>query len=184
MIRYRDKEFEDYFIDPVTAIITDKNGNVKHQYISHDRHVVKIKNICMAIHQIQAHTAWGYKKGFDVHHIDMNHFNNTLNNLTYLTPTEHHKLHRALQTFDDEWRHKISESRKGKIPWNKGLKNCFSEEVKHKISTSLKDRKLHVDIVDKIAAANRGRFWWNNNIIEKKAKTVHGEGWVRGRLKK
>lgn len=34
MIRIKDKVFEDYFIDPVTAIITDKDGNVKHQWIN------------------------------------------------------------------------------------------------------------------------------------------------------
>ena len=32
MIRFRDKVFENYFIDPVTAVITDENGIVQPTY--------------------------------------------------------------------------------------------------------------------------------------------------------
>jgi hypothetical protein len=37
-------------------------------------------------------------------------------------------------------RNKLSNSLKGRIPWNKGLKNCYSEETKRRISQSLKGK--------------------------------------------
>ena len=52
MIRFRNQRFEDYFIDPVTAVITDKNGIV--QPIKMYRGYPFFKK--MAVHRIQMHT--------------------------------------------------------------------------------------------------------------------------------
>lgn len=40
----------------------------------------------------------------------------------------------------EKTKEKIGISLKGKIPWNKGLKNCFSEEVRKKMSEAAKRR--------------------------------------------
>lgn len=52
MIRYKNKRFDDYFIDPVTAVITDKNGVIQETYIHQGYYVFK----GMGIHVIQMHT--------------------------------------------------------------------------------------------------------------------------------
>jgi len=39
------------------------------------------------------YTEHKYKKGYQIHHIDYNHCNNTMNNLYYCSPKEHGKLH-------------------------------------------------------------------------------------------
>lgn len=62
MIRFKNNVFDDYFIDEHTAVITDKNGNVKKYWISHGGYkAVKIDGIEMLVHQVQAHTKYGYK---------------------------------------------------------------------------------------------------------------------------
>ena len=43
----------------------------------------------------------------------------------------------------DDKKIKISNSLKGKTPWNKGLKNCYSNEAKKKMSESRKGKIPH-----------------------------------------
>lgn len=74
--------------------------------------------------------------------------------LIFLTPSEHKKLHNTGKHLSEEWcekisaakqniseetRRKLSEARKGKIPWNKGKTGIYSEETKQKISNTLKE---------------------------------------------
>lgn len=111
MIRFKDQIFEEYSIDPVTAVITDKNGVEQ---------LVKIyKNgrpyfKRMLVHCIMCHTFYGYKTGYDVHHLDENKLNNALSNLVYLTHEEHIRLHHKDKQKSDETRAKISASMTGK----------------------------------------------------------------------
>lgn len=99
MIRYRDKEYKDYFINPYTGIVTDKNGKNIHQSLHKDRCVVKIHNIWMSVQQIQAHTYYGYRPNKVVHHIDGNHHNNVLFNLWYeWTQSQHAYYHNKGKT--------------------------------------------------------------------------------------
>lgn len=188
MIRLRNKIYEDYFIDPETAIITDKNGIVQETTIKDGRRTWKGNAIC----KIQMHTHNGYIKNMHVHHIDQNKLNDTLSNLIYLTPQEHSKLHannrdelhnkkisatvKKMMTSKykkkiSEWtkagmtpevREKISRARRGKAPWNKG-KTC-SEETKKKLSKSCS-----------------GFFWWTNgetNVYSRECP----DGFYRGRI--
>lgn len=90
MIRYKNKVFNDYFIDPITAIITDKDGNVQKTYIKNGRTFWKGKQI----YKIQMHTHNGYIKNMSVHHIDQNKLNDSLTNLVYLTNAEHLSIHK------------------------------------------------------------------------------------------
>ena len=76
----RNEIFEDYFIDPETAIITDKNGVIQQLSLYKDGWL-RFKR--MAVHKIQMHTNYGYDKDKDIHHKDGNKTNNSLDNLIY-----------------------------------------------------------------------------------------------------
>ena len=179
MIRFRDTILEDYFIDPVTAVITNSKGEIQRTYIKGGRPYFKK----YPIHHWQVHTHIGYKKEFDIHHIDENKLNNSLENLVYLTHSEHTKIHNKGNKnmfgkhHSEETKIKISEVIKGerngmfgKTPWNKG--KTLSEETKLKIRETSKGR-------------NKDRIWINNGVISKMLKCDEEipEGFVRGRLK-
>ena len=110
MIRYKDRILEDYSIDPVTAVITDQNGVVQKTYMISGRPIFK----GIGIHCIMAHTFYGYKPGYDVHHLDENKLNNALSNLVYLTHGEHRRLHAKGKPKSEETKAKMSAAHKGK----------------------------------------------------------------------
>ena len=56
MIRIRNEVFKDYFIDPETAIITDKNGAVQETKVYKGRTYWR----CCEVYKIQMHTHKGY----------------------------------------------------------------------------------------------------------------------------
>ena len=110
MIRFRDKILEEYFIDPETAVITNSKGEIQETKIEDGRPYFH----CMAIHRIQIHTHLGYKKGYDIHHLDENKMNNSLQNLVYLTRNEHAMIHKKGEKLSEETRKKMSDAQKGK----------------------------------------------------------------------
>lgn len=63
-----------------------------------------------------------------VHHKDGNPENNDIDNLIIVNTSEHGKLH-----IKDS---NPSQFRKGESPWNKGLKNCYSQESIEKMRDS------------------------------------------------
>ena len=98
--------------------------------------------------------------------IDNNlYYNRPVSELIFLTHTEHLCLHNKHKQ-SDEIRNKISESmkgkNKGKIPWNAGLKNCFSEETRKKKSESMKGknkgRKFSEETRKKMSEAAKRRW--------------------------
>ena len=115
MIRYKDIILEDYFINPVTAIITNLKGEIQKTKIKCGRPYFKGKSV----RQWQVHTNLGYKQGMDIHHLDENKFNNSLSNLIYLTRSEHAKIHG--KNMSEETKRKLSEATKGKIWINNGV---------------------------------------------------------------
>ena len=124
MIQYKDKIFPEYFIDPVTAIITNSKGEIQKTTIHKNGRPFFHY---MEIHRIQVHTHLGYKLGMDIHHLDENKLNNSLSNLIYLTHSEHAKIHG--ENMSDEHKRKLSEAAKGKK---------LSEETKRKIGEAKK----------------------------------------------
>ena len=155
MIKFKDKILENYSIDPVTAIITNSKGEIQETTIRKDgRPYFKGHTV----HELQMHTHIGYKRGFDIHHIDENKMNNSLSNLVYLTKSEHTKIHHKCKTLSDETKQKMSEAHKN-----------MSEETKRKLSESVK-----------------GKIWINNGVISKRVQFNEDipAGFSRGRLKK
>ena len=124
MIQYKDKIFSEFFIDPVTAVITNSKGEVQKTKIN-ERGRPCFHS--MAIHGIQVHTHLGYKFGMDIHHLDENKLNNSLSNLIYLTRSEHAKIHG--ENMSEETKLKIGEASKGRR---------HSEETKRKIGEAKK----------------------------------------------
>lgn len=176
MIRFKDQILEDYFIDPVTAVITDQNGVVQETYLHHGRPVFK----GMGIHCIMAHTFYGYRPGYDIHHLDENKLNNALSNLEYLSRSEHIRLHTKGKEKSDETRTKLSAALKGKTSWNKG--KPFSEETKEKMSAAHKGKPMSEEIRVKISASCKGKHWWHLLSGEaKQAKECPGPEWFPGR---
>ena len=193
MIRFRDKIFPEYFIDPITAVITNSKGEIQKTKINERG---RPYFHCMEIHKIQAHTNYGYKKGMDIHHLDENKLNNSLSNLIYLTKSEHNIIHKKGKTLSEETKQKLSKSHKGKT---------LSEETKQKLSKSHKGKKLSEETKRKLSEAkknmsedtkrkigeaakvrNKDRIWINNGVEE---KYIHfdeyiPEGFIRGRLKR
>ena len=199
MIRYKDTILEDFFIDPITAIITNSKGEIQKTYIKRGRAYFK----SMAIHQIQIHTHIGYKKGYDIHHLDENKMNNSLSNLVYLTHSEHSKLHHKgkiisneakikmsiahkRENLSEETRRKMSDSQKGKK---------LSEETRRKMSDSRKRENLSEETRRKLSEAGTGernhmygkRYKFVNNGVENRYIPLDEEipeGFIRGRLKR
>ena len=153
MIRYREKEFEDYSICPATGdIFNAKTGKVQKTCMNQGRQ--KFKG--MPIHQIMMHTFYGYKPGLVVHHKDENKLNNALSNLVYLTSAEHTRLHHEYTHLSEETRLKLSAAHKGKAkPWNKDKK--FSEETKAKMSAAHKGKKFSEETKAKMSAVHKGK---------------------------
>ena len=175
MIQYKDKIFPEYFIDPITSVITNSKGEVQKTKIN-ERGRPCFHS--MAIHRIQVHTHLGYKFGMDIHHLDENKLNNSLSNLVYLTHSEHAKIHSNGKILSEETKRKMSEAHKG----NKSmLGKHHSEDAKRKISESLKGR-----LSGEKHPLYGKRFKWINNGFEN--RFIHfdeyiPEGFVRGRLK-
>ena len=167
MIRYKDIILEDYFIDPITAIITNSNGEIQKIKIRDGRPYFKGHKL----YEWQVHTHLGYKKDYDIHHLDENTMNNSLSNLVYLTKSEHSKIHNKIgKKLSVETRRKMSDSKKG----NKNmLGKHHTEETKQKIGNSLK-------------GLNKDKIWINNGIENRYIPLDEDipEGFIRGRLKR
>jgi len=63
------------------------------------------------------------------------------------------------QTPSEETRRKMSEAKRGYIPWNKGKTNIYSEEIRRKIGDASRGRKLSKETKRKISESNKGRIF-------------------------
>lgn len=96
--------------------------------------------------------------------------------LKFVTETEHISLHKKgkkRKPFTEETRKKISESHKGRIPWNKGKKNIYSEDTLKKLSAANKGH---------ITKGSSGMHWYNNGVENILTYTCP-DGYIKGRLK-
>ena len=162
MIRFKNEIYWDYFIHPVTGMITDEKGNIVEEKIYQCRPRVMIHGKPMAVHQIQSHTFYGYNgPTWHVHHRDGNPLNNDLYNLIYLPQEIHISLeskgrHRSKESrlknrtahlgkkASKETKEKMSKSRKGHLT---------TDSTKEKISNALKGHSISAESKDKISAS-------------------------------
>lgn len=145
MIRFKDLVFEEYSIDPATAVITDKCGNVLRQSKHRGRPIVYLNGESITVHCIQAHTHIGYDKKLVVHHKDFDKTNNAVDNLQLMTKAEHAHVHYEYTLKGKGWqkgqpahnkgvpcsyeqRAKISAKIKGMKKWNNGITNMYAKD--------------------------------------------------------
>ena len=199
MIKFRNLILENYSIDPITAVITNSKGEVQETKIRDGRPYFK----SMAIHKIQAHTYYGYKKDYDIHHLDENKMNNSLENLVYLTHSEHAKLHNKGKIFSNEVKIKMSIAHKRENLSEETIRKMsdsqkgkkLSEETRRKMSDARKRENLSEETRRKLSEAGTGernymygkRYKFVNNGIENRYIPLDEdipEGFIRGRLKR
>ena len=109
------------------------------------------------------------------------YYNRPAEELIFLTPNEHHRLHHLGKQHSEESRKKMSESKKGKPSWMKGKHR--SEETRKKISDSKNGKHHSVETCKKISEAHKGKHWYNNGVTSIQTETCP-EGFVKGRIKK
>ena len=148
-------------------------------------------------------------KGYEIHHLDGNRKNNSIENLVCVSIQEHYEIHKKL----GDWgacrkilkRMSLSEEEKSKLSSEHSKKywsNLSDEKYKNickNISKGLsgkpktgKAAKGHIKSEEwrrKISESNKnsnidrsGKFWWNNGIINTRNKISPGPEWIKGKL--
>jgi len=90
--------------------------------------------------------------GYHIHHIDENPQNNHLDNLALMPSNEHLKMHKTGKHRSKETKQKMSISKKGCIPWNKGKQ--MSDEQKQKLT----GKKRSLESRQKMSIAAKARY--------------------------
>lgn len=114
-LKFKNEVYENYFIDE-NGVIYDLNNTPQKTSIYQGR--PRFKKI--AIHRFVMHSFKGYREGMDIHHLNEDKFDNRLENLVYLTRSQHVSYHAANR--NEETKKKISFANKnaGRI-W---VNNC------------------------------------------------------------
>ncbi len=84
---YNDKEIKTYYLSLGKGLFVKQHGNYYNILIANCS-----GDIYRYVYFMQ-YTGHQYIKGWQIHHIDYNHCNNSIDNLYYCPPTEHGKLH-------------------------------------------------------------------------------------------
>lgn len=88
-IKCRDQLIEGYLIDE-NAIIYDLKGNIQKKKLGPDgRYYFKRQRVYVLV----MHSHKGYLKGFQIHHLNEDKLDDRLENLVYLTISEHSSFH-------------------------------------------------------------------------------------------
>lgn len=156
----KDKINENYNISD-DGIITDLKGNVQNLKVD-----TRAWFKGVGVHKILMWTKFGWRdtKIWDIHHKDENKLNNSIDNLEFLSKSEHTKLHKTGKKRTEETKIKISESHKGK-------KHPHSEETKIKISESLKGKTLSKETKIKISE-NSSHYWKGKKRTEESKRKM------------
>ena len=141
------------------------------------------------------------------------YYNRPAEELIFLTPNEHHRLHNLGKPawnkgkhLSAETRKKMSEANKGKPSWinskhlsaetrkkiaeaKKGENNYWfgkhhSEETRKKMSESKKGKPKSAETRKMMSESKKGSYFFNNGVKSIRAKECPGPEWQRGRIKK
>lgn len=128
-------------------------------------------------------------RSYEIHHIDGNHSNNSIDNLKLVSIEEHYDIHEKqgdwvacalISKRMDLPANHMSELQKGKkrpgvggakpgrIPWNKGIINCFSQATIDKMKSTRSGRVFYSKLTKEDVSKIRDRFI--------KHKQIHGVG--------
>lgn len=118
-LQYKNSIIPGYFISEEGKIY-DSNGVEQEQKFCQSRGYFYFKR--HGVHQMMAHSFFGYKEGFDVHHKNEIKTDNRLDNLMYLTRADHISLHKTGKKYclgkklSPVTKQKMSAARKDKKP--------------------------------------------------------------------
>ena len=123
------------------------------------------------------------------------YYNRPAEELIFLTPTDHQRLHHLGKHHSEESRKKMSEARKGNPSWNKGKhlsaearkkmaeahkgKN-HSDETRQKIAEAHKGKNHSAETRKKMSEAHKGKHWYNSGMQNVFVYECP-EGFVQGR---
>ena len=145
-LKYKNDLVPGFFISDEGKIY-DENGVEQNQYICSTCPYYRFKK--REVHKMMAHSFYGYKEGFDVHHLNQIKTDNRLQNLVYLTRAEHLSLHKIGNKYclgkklSDEHKAKIGASRKGRK---------HSKQTKEKMRDSQKKKQVYCVELNKVFA--------------------------------
>ena len=141
------------------------------------------------------------------------YYNRPAEELIFLTPNEHHRLHNLGKPAWNKGKHLSAETRKKMSEALKG-KKCYifgkhlsaetrkkmseaqngennywfgkhhSEETRKKMSESKKGKPKSAEARKKMSESKNGSYFFNNGVKSIRAKTCPGPEWQRGRIKK
>ena len=141
------------------------------------------------------------------------YYNRPAEELIFLTPNEHHRLHNLGKPAWNKGKHLSAETRKKMSEALKG-KKCYifgkhlseetrkkiseaqngennywfgkhhSEETRKKMSESKKGKPKSAETRKKMSESKNGSYFFNNGVKSIRAKTCPGPEWQRGRIKK
>ena len=140
-------------------------------------------------HRLETHNSDGERRLVNISMDELKalgmYYNRPAEELIFLTIREHNAFNKG-KLISEEHKKKVSEANK----YNKhALGYHHSEETRKKISEAHKDKPRSEETKKKIAEASkgntnvRGRHWYNNGKISKRAYECP-EGFVPGRIKK
>ena len=151
MIRFNENKIDLRYNVNQNGDITDLDGIIQKTKMNNGRPCFK----GTPVHKIVMYTLneWRDGRKWAIHHLDENKLNNSIDNLVYLTRSEHNRLHmkgnkyclgRHLK-FTEEHKERLSEAHKGQKAWNKGLKTPDDVRKKQSLAKIGKKRKPFTD---------------------------------------
>lgn len=132
-LKYKNADIIGYFIDE-NGKIYDSAGVEQEQHLNVRYYYFKNH----LVHNMMAHSFFEYKEGFDVHHLNQIKTDNRLENLCYLSSSEHQRLHKIGKKRSEQTKAKIRNTIKKKQVYCVQLNKIFAG-----VKIAAKELSLH-----------------------------------------
>ena len=134
-LKYKNELIPGYFISDEGKIY-DAEGVEQKTYIKRLMGYSLFKK--KRVHELVIHSFLGYKEGHVIHHKNQVKTDNRIQNLVYLTRSEHCRIHSSI-LHKQQTRNKLSQHAKGnRYRFNKGLKAVYCVQL-NMVFDSIKD---------------------------------------------